>query len=197
MCFFIFLMDFEVAQDGFTQFMYVLPFSSNKALVELTRFGSEILNESAAEQQLKDYIQKYFGEFKKLSVEIGCIPMSNAQIINENLKDVVSLGARNYKVKPSTGYAFKNMYDQACELVDVLNFKEAKVLNVQHVNALQGRFAFYDSLLLHILQHKPHRGKKIFQSLFIYFLLKKVIVKARRIIGVFFSFLSLALVYPM
>lgn len=160
------LMDFEVAQDGFTQFMYVLPFSSNKALVELTRFGSEILNESEAAQQLKEYIQKHFGEFKRLSVEIGCIPMSNAEIINENLKDVVLLGARNYKVKPSTGYAFKNMYDQACELVDILNIKDAEKLNIQHVNALQGRFAFYDSLLLHILQHKPHRGKNIFQSLF-------------------------------
>ena len=160
------LMDFEVEQGSFTQFMYVLPFSSNKALVELTRFGSEILNESEAEQQLKEYIQTHFGEFKKLSVEIGCIPMSNAKIINEKLKDVVSLGARNYKVKPSTGYAFKNMYEQARELVDVINFNETKELNVQHVNALQGRFAFYDSLLLHILQHKPHTGKKIFQSLF-------------------------------
>lgn len=161
------LMDFEVEQGSFTQFMYVLPFSSNKALVELTRFGSEILNESEAEQQLKEYIQTHFGEFKKLSVEIGCIPMSNAKIINEKLKDVVSLGARNYKVKPSTGYAFKNMYEQARELVDdLINFNETKELNVQHVNALQGRFAFYDSLLLHILQHKPHTGKKIFQSLF-------------------------------
>ena len=158
------LMDFEVAQDGFTQFMYVLPFSSNKALVELTRFGSEIIDESEAELQLKEYIQKHFGEFKKLSVEIGCIPMSNAKIINDEFKDVELLGARSYKVKPSTGYAFKNMYLDASEVVNSLINQKAQ--NATKAKAPTGRFAFYDSLLLHILQHKPHKGKRIFQSLF-------------------------------
>ena len=81
-------MDFEVEQKGFTQFMYVLPFSSTTALVELTRFGAEIVCETAAEKQLQDYIYKHFGEFKKHAIEIGCIPMSNAEIINNELKDV-------------------------------------------------------------------------------------------------------------
>jgi len=160
------LMDFEIAQHGFTQFMYILPFSSNKALVELTRFGSEILKENDAETQLKDYIHTHFGDFKREAIEIGCIPMSNAKIINDQIKDVVSLGARNYKVKPSTGYAFKNMYFQACELADSLTNSKKTKENVQHEKASRGRFAFYDALLLRILQHNPQWGKIIFQSLF-------------------------------
>jgi lycopene beta-cyclase len=160
------LMDFDVEQKGSTQFMYVLPFSPTTALVELTRFGSEILCETAAEKQLQDYIHKHFGEFKKQAIEIGCIPMSNAEIKNDTLKDVVLLGARNYKVKPSTGYAFKNMYHHASELVNsISNLKNSKELNVEHAKAPTGRFAFYDSLLLHILKNKPQNGKIIFQDL--------------------------------
>ena len=160
------LMDFDVEQKGSTQFMYVLPFSPTTALVELTRFGSEILCETAAEKQLQDYIQKHFGEFKKQAIEIGCIPMSNAKIINDTLKDVVLLGARNYKVKPSTGYAFKNMYHHASELVNsISNLKTPKELKVEHAKVPTGRFAFYDSLLLHILKNKPQNGKIIFQDL--------------------------------
>ncbi len=160
------LMDFDVEQKGSTQFMYVLPFSPTTALVELTRFGSEILCETAAEKQLQDYIHKHFGEFKKQAIEIGCIPMSNAKIINDTLKDVVLLGARNYKVKPSTGYAFKNMYHHASELVNsISNLKTPKELKVEHAKVPTGRFAFYDSLLLHILKNKPQNGKIIFQDL--------------------------------
>ena len=160
------LMDFEVEQKGFTQFMYVLPFSSTTALVELTRFGAEIVCETAAEKQLQDYIYQHFGEFKKHAMEIGCIPMSNAEIINNKHKDVVLLGARNYKVKPSTGYAFKNMYLDASKLVDsLMNINKAKELNLEHSKVKKGRFAFYDSLLLHILKNKPQNGKIIFQDL--------------------------------
>ena len=160
------LMDFEVEQKGFTQFMYVLPFSSTTALVELTRFGAEILCETAAEKQLQDYIHQHFGEFNKQAIEIGCIPMSNAEIINKKLKDVVLLGARNYKVKPSTGYAFKNMYLDASALANsLMNIKKTKEQNIEQGKVKKDRFAFYDSLLLHILKNKPQKGKIIFQDL--------------------------------
>lgn len=86
--------------------------------------------------------------------------MSNAKIINDTLKDVVLLGARNYKVKPSTGYAFKNMYHHASELANSLsNLKNLKELNVKNAKAPTGRFAFYDSLLLHILKTSLKMGR--------------------------------------
>ena len=37
------LMDFNIPQNGFTQFMYGLPTGTKEALVEMTRFGSEPL----------------------------------------------------------------------------------------------------------------------------------------------------------
>ncbi len=161
------LMDFSVDQAGYTQFMYVLPFSSRTLLVELTRFGSEILNEHTAEKQLEEYISLHFGEFKKNSVEIGCIPMSTCKIENEIIEDVELIGAKNYKVKPSTGYAFKNMYYHANELANRIESSEKKKEEQDLTKkSSTKRFAFYDSLLLNILETKPHMGKKIFLDLF-------------------------------
>lgn len=161
------LMDFSVDQTSFTQFMYVLPFSSRKVLVELTRFGREILNEQEAEKYLEKYISLHFGNFIKNFVEIGCIPMSTCKIENEIIEDVELIGARSYKVKPSTGYAFKNMYYHANEIANrIENLKKKREVKVLSKKKLSKRFVFYDSLLLSILENKPQMGKKIFTDLF-------------------------------
>jgi lycopene beta-cyclase len=161
------LMDFNVEQSNSTQFMYLLPFSKNRFLVELTRFGSEILDEAEACNLLEKYIGSDFGEYKILSTERGCIPMSNCKIANEHHENVVLLGARNYRIKPSTGYAFKNMYNHAIEIAESIEKNTAEnTLRKQETSLLKSRFAFYDALLLLILKNKPQTGKKIFSELF-------------------------------
>ena len=161
------LMDFNVEQSDFTQFMYLLPFSKNRFLVELTRFGSEILNESEACKLLKKYIGNDFGKYKILSTERGCIPMSNCKIAHEHHENVILLGARNYRIKPSTGYAFKNMFNHANEIAESIETNTAEnTLRKQKSSLLYNRFAFYDALLLLILKNKPQTGKKIFSVLF-------------------------------
>jgi len=162
-------MDFDVEQDGGTQFVYMLPYSSNTALVELTRFGSDKISEEEGGKILEKYILKRYGPFSINSVEKGCIPMSNAEIIPQDLTGISLLGARNYSVKPSTGYAFKNMYRQAADIANSLvqsNEKTLDKLNNTHKKNSSGRFAFYDSLLLWILKNKPESGKFIFTKLF-------------------------------
>lgn len=161
------LMDFNVDQSDFTQFMYLLPFSKNRFLVELTRFGSEILDEADACKLLEKYIGNDFGEYKILSTERGCIPMSNCKIANERHENVILLGARNYRIKPSTGYAFKNMYNHAFEIAESIDKHTAKnKVEKQKMSFSKSRFAFYDALLLLILKDKPEAGKKIFSELF-------------------------------
>ena len=161
------LMDFDVEQSDFTQFMYLLPFSKNRFLVEFTRFGSKMIEETEACQLLEKYIGNDFGEYKILSTERGCIPMSNCKIANAHHENIILLGARNYRIKPSTGYAFKNMYNHAFEIADSIekNTSENTVIK-QESSLLKSRFAFYDALLLLILKEKPEAGKKIFSELF-------------------------------
>ena len=155
------LMDFDVEQNEYTQFVYILPFSENKLLVELTRFGVSQLMQKEAEPILDNYITKRFGTYKIAAIEIGNIPMSNAAILTDNISNVISIGGRSGAIKPSTGYAFKNMFKHAENIANSLqNMHQLKVTN----NA--GRFKFYDRLLLLILRNDPPSGKNIFETLF-------------------------------
>lgn len=160
-------MDFDIDQQGHTQFVYVLPFSDGTALVEVTRFGSEVFQLQAAEALLSEYINRRIGNYTKLGEEQGCIPMCNAPIQEKQSTGIVQLGARNYAIKSSTGYAFKNMYQHA-ELIakNIQQGKSALVFNRTYATVKRGRFAFYDALLLDILKSQPQSGKPIFESLF-------------------------------
>jgi lycopene beta-cyclase len=161
------MMDFNIDQNNFTQFVYVLPFSDNTALIEVTRFGKEIIANTEAEAIIQDYLQNQFGPYKKIGVEQGCIPMSNASMDSYGSENIINLGARNYCLKPSTGYAFKNMYAQAVEIAECIQKGHLKLsTNRTHEKVSKGRFAFYDSLLLIILHLWPSYGKVIFSRLF-------------------------------
>ncbi len=155
------LMDFEVEQLGFTQFMYVLPFSDNKILVELTRFGEKVIDPKEAQIILQQYITKRFGTFTIIETEKGCIPMSTAKIEPTLLKKVIPIGAKTGAIKPSTGYAFKNMFKHASQICMCLkNGKHPKALPINL------KYKFYDRLLLLILSKQPVKGKPIFMALF-------------------------------
>ena len=155
------LMDFEVNQLQSTQFVYVLPFEKNKSLVELTRFGNELISEQEAKPILEKYIHEHFGDFDILDIEIGCIPMSNAKIVSDNNANLIPIGSRAGAIKASTGYAFKNMYNHAERLAESMLLEQdtPKIKNIS-------RFQFYDRLLLSILKNQPEYGKPIFQTLF-------------------------------
>jgi lycopene beta-cyclase len=155
------LMDFGVEQQGWTQFIYVLPFAANKILVELTRFGRVPISQAEAEPILNEYITKRFGNFTILDIEKGCIPMSTAAINVNQTPGIVPIGGRAGAVKPSTGYAFKNMFRHAEILANCLQ------KGIQPVPISQSsRFKFYDRLLLLILSKQPAQGKPIFLALF-------------------------------
>ncbi len=62
-------MDFDIEQQNSTQFIYVLPFSSTRALVEVTRFGDQGIETREAEKILEKYIQKAYGAFRKIDIE--------------------------------------------------------------------------------------------------------------------------------
>ena len=158
------MMDFEIPQDNSTQFVYVLPFDSKHALVEVTRFGEKIMSLSEGENLLKDYLKDY-KDYQVLDIEKGCIPMTNADIPSESHSNVRNMGSRAGHVKPSTGYAFKSMSIDATNIADQIA-RGNESIDSSNVQSRDNRFAFYDSLLLRILTEKPHLGKPIFKRLF-------------------------------
>ncbi|MFM7699425.1 MAG: lycopene cyclase family protein, partial [Bacteroidota bacterium] len=103
------LMDLEVPQDGATQFIYILPYAENRVLVELTRFGTAILEADLAEQRLRDYLKAALPDqatYRIVHREQGIIPMSEHRSERHTMHGIVSIGTRNNALKPSTGYAF-------------------------------------------------------------------------------------------
>ena len=153
------MMDFRVPQDEYTQFVYILPFTKNRGLVELTRFGKEILEINKAEVMLKEYIKNNFGAFKIIENERGVIPMDPVLPKQDKKRNWISIGTRAGNVKPSTGYAFKNMYNQASFICESESFQSKKSVRKR-------RFNFYDQLLLIILTKWPSKGRPIFERLF-------------------------------
>ncbi len=169
------MMDFNVPQNNFTQFVYVLPFSEDTALIELTRFGTEKLTQQEATPILNEYIDRLGVSFDILEEERGVIPMSSSALKSEDFgTNWINMGARANMIKCSTGYAFHAMAE------DAITQMEAIKNNVFPKRKMKGqRFAFYDRLLLKILDESPEYGKVIFETLF-----KKVpIVKVLRFLG--------------
>ena len=159
------MMNFNIDQNDFTQFMYVIPFSSNEALVEMTRFGAEKIELSYAATILDEFINKEFGEFEKLGEEIGCIPMTTFLNPLNQQEGILNTGARANLIKPSTGYGFKKMFTFAqlvSQRIESDNLKEFNKIAL----VSKERFKFYDRLLLMILLLWPSYGKKIFTRLF-------------------------------
>ena len=156
------LMDFNVPQNKNTQFMYVLPFAQNLALVELTRFGQNKITVNEAEPIIKDYVEQHYGAFKLIDTEIGCIPMSSAEITTEiPSQKIIKIGARAGAIKPSTGYAFKNMIKHS-EAISQAISNNSKIEIIER----SPRFKLYDRLLLKIIEKNHATATSIFETLF-------------------------------
>ena len=156
------LMDFSIEQNEQCQFMYVLPFAANRALVEFTRFGKELIHENESVPVLENYISTLCTQYTVVRTEKGIIPMTNAPILSENLGSMWHhTGARAGLIKSTTGYAFHAMAEDAVRISAALNAKRP----VERT-APPRRFAYYDRLLLSILEREPGTGKSIFEILF-------------------------------
>ena len=159
------MMNFNVEQNNFTQFVYILPFSSREALVELTRFGAEKIDLNYAKGILDKLIYENYGDYEILTHESGCIPMTT--FINQPNKypHILNTGASANLIKPSSGYAFKNMFAFAQLLT-----KRIEEGNYSQFNKIypkyKKRFKFYDKLLLIILLYWPNQGKNVFTRLY-------------------------------
>ncbi len=155
------MMDFNVPQEGSTQFMYVLPFNQNTALFEITRFGEELIEKETAENTIHNYLQAKGIDYEIEQTEHGVIRMFNSHIIVDNShSNVINTGERGGRLKPSTGYSFIRSLNHARQITNgLLENKTYKVKNSR-------RFSYYDRLLLQILKYTPNRGKEIFTQLF-------------------------------
>lgn len=158
----IMMMDFRVEQNNATQFIYILPFTSDYALIEVTRFGNYLLKKEEALPIFTNYVNKLGINFEIIETEQGVIPMSTADMEIKKFGDNwINMGSNANLLKATTGYAFHAMANDAINMAE--NLKKNCSLN----RAIKkSRFEFYDRLLLKILNDQPEWGKPIFETLF-------------------------------
>lgn len=157
------LMDFKTSQQPGTAFVYVLPLTSNLALVEYTVFSEQLLQEEDYIHALKTYIgeQLQCANYQVKSQEYGVIPMSNHPI--QSQKDrIIYLGTAGGLTKGSTGYTFRFIQKHTAAIVAEL-LKSGKP-NVSMPS--NKRFRIYDSTLLHVLGSGRLSGEEIFSAMF-------------------------------
>lgn len=156
------LMDFNIPQNDTCQFIYILPFTENHALVEVTRFGNEPISEEESNQLLNAYLENNTIDYTICATEHGVIPMASTPLQNEDLGPLwIKTGARANMIKPSTGYAFLAMAHDAEMIAQNLE----KKVPIKR-KSTRKRFKLYDRLLLKILDKKGTKGAEIFSTLF-------------------------------
>jgi lycopene beta-cyclase len=156
------LMDFNVPQMEATAFMYLLPLTDKKALVEYTLFSPTILASAEYDHVLDAYMEEHYKGigYKIQHSEIGAIPMTSKKLTS-NDGAVVSIGTMGDAVKASTGYAFQFIQKQTQQIVSQLKLNQALNPAVHHT-----RHQFYDAVLLYILEHQKMAGDEIFARIF-------------------------------
>lgn len=156
------LMDFRTDQRHGTTFVYVMPFSRTRALVEYTLFTNDLLVSSEYDEGLKEYMREHLKgcSYKVEEEESGIIPMTNYKFPASN-GNIINIGTAGGQTKASSGYTFRFIQKHSAAIV-------GQLLKTNHPSATTGagRFQFYDSTLLHILHHNKLAGHSIFTHLF-------------------------------
>lgn len=158
------LMDFRVSQQAGTTFVYVMPFSPRRALVEYTVFSRKLLTDHAYDAGLQQYIHTILGTngYSILEQEKGAIPMTNQPYPVAD-GPITYIGTAGGQTKASSGYTFRFIQKQSEHIVKALQLNQPPV---QPARWAHKRFHWYDSVLLNVLARHKMPGDLIFNDLF-------------------------------
>lgn len=160
------LFDFRIEQQNECRFVYVLPHSETKALIEFTIFSDNLLKDEDYDVQLKQYIREVLKieSYRIEEVEKGVIPMSDEPQVISPMPKVMRIGTAGGYVKASTGYSFQRTQRFLQRLVkDLEQPQNLKTLGNFGTSTWK---ALLDSVLLNVMLHKRMPADEIFTSLF-------------------------------
>jgi len=158
-------MDFRIDQSGEVRFLYVLPESKRKALVEVAIFSNNMLEQKDYDKILSGYITDYLriSNYDILEKEFGVIPMTPYPFHKHNTNRVTNIGTSGGMVKASSGYAFKRVQQHSEQLIKCIT--KNKPMSDSY-KGLMGRHAFFDKVMLHAMLKGGVSGDRFFSDLF-------------------------------
>ncbi|RRO18844.1 lycopene cyclase family protein [Flavobacteriaceae bacterium 14752] len=159
------MMDYSHSDKSATNFIYILPFTEHKALVESTYFSPELVKSETYRSQIKSYLENILklDAFEIYEKEKGIIPMSSHPFYINHQAHITKIGTSGGWVKASTGYSFKNSERLALKIIN--NLKSSK----HPKNKLfKKRYKHYDKLFLDVLYHYNNYGEIVFYKMYKY-----------------------------
>lgn len=158
------LFDFRTSQYGSMRFMYTLPFSAKRALVEYTIFSEHLLKEEDYQKPLEEYLRDvlHLKDFKILEVEQGAIPMTDQPLPRRLGERVIAIGTAGGRVKPSSGYAFLRIQQDTAAIVRSLESSGQPF----YKDDTPGCYRWFDRIMLQVMKRQGDRMAAIFTALF-------------------------------
>ncbi|HTL10066.1 MAG TPA: lycopene cyclase family protein [Chitinophagaceae bacterium] len=159
------LMDFRIDQQHGTSFVYVLPLSATRALVEYTLFSEKLLPPAAYDEGLANYMHEWLktDAYTVAEEEFGVIPMTNARF-PWYANGCYHIGTAGGQTKASSGYTFQFIQKQSAAIVAQL--QKNGLSSAVRPATVAARYPFYDAVLLRVLQRRSVTGSKVFSSMF-------------------------------
>ena len=160
------LMDFDETFEKGLAFIYLLPWSSQTALVEYTIFSDQPVEQEIYEEKLSLYLNNRFNlkpiDYSISRMEFGKIPMQDRPSVAWYKPRILNLGISGGITKPSTGYTFKRIQDHTDALINGL-LKDGKPT---FEAPSTWRYKAYDLWLLQIIYDHPPDALEVFYHLF-------------------------------
>jgi lycopene beta-cyclase len=159
------LMDFRVSQAEGATFVYVMPLSATRALVEYTIFSEKLLPVNQYDEGLANYLQQclQLKDYTVTEEEFGVIPMTNA-VFPWFENGIYHIGTAGGQTKASSGYTFQFIQKQSMAITEQLTHLSANAV-LQSGKAAK-KYPFYDSVLLGVLANKLAPGSSVFTAMF-------------------------------
>lgn len=158
-------MDYRLDQHGQTRFVYVLPFSETRALVEFTVFSPALCEAEAYDFELRSYLKEVLKteDYRIEEAEFGVIPMTDWPLLPRGTGRVIHIGTAGGFVKASSGYAFLRTQRKIRTFVD--QWERSGIPDPDLLLSARG-FRALDSIMLRVLQDGLVSGETFFSLLF-------------------------------
>lgn len=159
------LMEDMLSTNEGTQFIYILPFSTNHALIERTLFTKELCSPTLLAPGLHEWLQLKYGKshFEITRTEQAVLPMGlKTSQLKKQVSPHFSYGGQVAgSIRPATGYAFLRIQRWARHCAKHLAQEKLLPRYSQSSRIVN----IMDDIFLTVLQNEPQMGASLFQAL--------------------------------
>ncbi len=156
--------DFTVEQHNEVRFMYLLPESATRSLVEYTLFSADLLPPEQYQQELRTYMAERYPEvkYKIVEREAGKIPMSAYNFPRAAGNRHIYIGTSAGMAKASTGFTFQNIQADSHLLATCLAAGKA----LHKLPTGKANYRLYDRIMLQVMHKHGPTVRNAFADLF-------------------------------